>query len=474
VALDREYVENWCFRRNLVIIMRTLALLLAGLAAIERIPHVSATSKLDRVVVINDDGAERGGAAAIAIASLRLLHARGVQVTFLYGDSAYLGELPEGIRTSILGGRYLLEGARPFAAMRGLFDPQTAARLARWIDMNDTPGTVYHLHNWHKILSPSVFKPLRRVADRLVLTAHDYFLACPNGGYFLYPQQTVCEIVPGTPRCLVTACDRRNYGHKLWRVLRHTVRQWLIDLNSAGAVIVAVHEKMTPLLARGGIDRNRIVTLRNPVTRLRAERVQAERNKDVLFIGRVERDKGVDLLARAARRAGARLRIIGDGSLAPMIADRHPEVELLGWQCKQRIGELVESARLFVMPTRWRETFGLAPIEALMSGIPVIISRSTLISDEVVEHGFGLACDPQDEEGLAATIRELIDDNVRVADMSRRAFAGARQLAPTPAEWCEQLLALYESRAVGGTRSTASMPLMEPQGTATGFVGAAR
>src|SRR4051794_14963016 len=184
------------------------------MAAIERTPHMSAASRLDRVVVINDDAAEWGGAAAIAIASLRLLRTRGLDVTFLCGDPAYLGELSDGISTGILGGRHLLEGARSFAAMRGLFDMQTAARLARWIDMNDTPGTVYHLHNWHKVLSPSVFKPLRRFADRLVLTAHDYFLACPNGGYFLSPQQTGCEIVPGTLRCVVTACDRRHYGHK--------------------------------------------------------------------------------------------------------------------------------------------------------------------------------------------------------------------------------------------------------------------
>jgi glycosyltransferase involved in cell wall biosynthesis len=401
----------------------------------------------DRVVVINDDAAETGGAAAIALASARLLRGRDIPVAFLAGGDVVAPDLKaRGIDVGTLGGRNILEGAPFAAATRGLFDPAPSMALRRWIDHHDTPRTVYHLHNWHKVLSPSVFTALRRVASRLVISAHDYFLVCPNGGYFLYPQQRECELAPNGVACVMTACDRRRYAHKLWRVARQTVRHRLFDLTTSDALVVAVHEAMVPLLARGPIAADRIRVIRNPVTAWRENRVRAERNHDVFFVGRLDGDKGADLLARAAHRAGARLRLIGDGPLAAQIRRDCPDAELLGWRTRDEIAELVAGARMVVSPTRNREPFGLVALEALMSGIPVIVAQSSPFADEIVSRQFGFACDPHDEATLASLIDTLLRNDLLVHSMSCQAFAGARQLAPAPALWCDRLLALYASR----------------------------
>ncbi|MDG9415076.1 hypothetical protein OLF88_11515, partial [Streptococcus pneumoniae] len=79
------------------------------------------------------------------------------------------------------------------------------------------------------------------------------------------------------------------------------------------ATVVAVHEGMRPYLARGGIGAERVAVLRNPVVPWRSERVRAERNREILYVGRLERNKGVDVVAAAAREAGLPLRIVGDG-----------------------------------------------------------------------------------------------------------------------------------------------------------------
>lgn len=432
---------------------------------------MTASTSLRHVVVINDDASGRGGAAAIAVTMARLLRARGIAVTFLAGEGTPAADLTsEGIDTVVLGGRHILEGGRGPAALRGLYDPATSGALQRWLAANDDPGTVYHLHNWHKVLSPSVFVPLRQVASRLVLSAHDYFLACPNGGYFRYPRRVECELEPGGMRCLLTSCDRRRYHHKLWRVARHAVRRHLLDFDHSAALVLAVHERLAAHLAQGGIPPESIRVLRNPVLPWRQQRVSAERNRDVFFVGRVDEDKGVHLLARAARRAGVRLRIIGDGPLRDHIVHNHPEAELFGWQSRERIAALVTSARMLVVPTTCRETFGLAPIEALMSGIPVVVSRFALIADEVVRQRFGVACDPYDEEALATQVRALADDDERVRDISERAFVGARALAPTAAEWCDRLLALYEERLRAAASPARPAARMRP-GAAAGCGG---
>jgi glycosyltransferase involved in cell wall biosynthesis len=408
---------------------------------------MSRTVGPDRVVVINDDAVERGGAAAIALAGARLVAARGIPVTFLSGSDDLAPDLmTRGIASVILGGRQLLERSAWSAAASGLYDPATQSALARWIDAHDTPRTVYHLHNWHKVLSPSAFVALRLVAARLVISAHDFFLACPNGAYFHYPRQRECELVPNGAACVATSCDRRRYAHKLWRVARHALRHRLFDLTASEAQVIAVHEAMVPLLARGPIAPGCIRVLRNPVTPWRTARVAAENNRDIFFVGRLDGDKGAHLLACAAQRVGARLRLIGDGPLTAEIARICPNAEFLGWRSRDEISELVSSARVVVSPTVNREPFGLVALEALMSGIPVIVARSSPFADEIVDRQLGLACNPHNERALAGAIATLLRDDLLVRRMSCRAFTEARQLAPTPDQWCDRLLALYAGR----------------------------
>ncbi|HEY1794630.1 MAG TPA: glycosyltransferase [Stellaceae bacterium] len=405
---------------------------------------MNRTGAPDRVVVINDDAVERGGAAAIALASARLIAERGIPVTFLSGSGEAEADLAaRGIGTVWLGGRQLLARGRAPAFLRGLHDPATNAALVDWIEANDTSRTVYHLHNWHKALSPSVFDGLGRVASRLVVHAHDFFLSCPNGAYFHYPRQHECGLVPNGVRCLATSCDRRHYTHKLWRAGRHALRHRRLDLTTSAARVVALHETMVPLLARGPIAASRIRVLHNPVTPWRKTRVPVETNSDLFFVGRLDGDKGAQLLARAAERIGVGLRVIGDGPLAPEITRLCPRADLLGWRRRTEIGELVAGARVVVSPTVSREPFGLVALEALMSGIPVIVAKNSPFADEITKQGLGLACDPHDEEALAGAIAALAYDDLLVRRMSQRAMTEARRLAPTPAQWCGSLLSLY-------------------------------
>lgn len=80
-----------------------------------------------------------------------------------------------------------------------------------------------------------------------------------------------------------------------------------------------------------------------------------------------------------------------------------------------------------------------------MSGLPAIISHHALLAPDVVRAKCGFACDPQDEDGLAHLLARLASDDSTIAQMSKSAHVRARDLAPTPEEWCERLLAFYSA-----------------------------
>ena len=407
--------------------------------------RLNMSARVDRVVVINDDSKQSGGAAAIALASVAQLRARGLPVTFISGDDGRNPELTDlGLDVVPLNGRHIYDGQRT-AVVKGLFDRACARRIGDWIAQNDTPGTIYHLHNWHKYLSPAAFLPLRRVESRLFMTAHDYFLSCPNGGHFNYRRGELCGLRPMSLSCLMSSCDKRNYGHKLWRVARGQVRNRTINLRSTTATVIAVHEGMVPFLTHN-VDRRAIRVLRNPSTPWSETRITAERSRKLLFVGRLEHDKGVVQLALAARIAGMPLRVIGSGPLASVVHRDFPEVECVGWRSREEIAALCGDVRALVMPTQTRETFGLAAVEAVMSGIPTIASRNSLICTELESIGAGLPCDATDVAAMATVIERVQGDDALVEGMSRNGFTHGRRLSPAPSEWTDILLGMYQER----------------------------
>jgi glycosyltransferase involved in cell wall biosynthesis len=326
-----------------------------------------------------------------------------------------------------------------------------SAFLGDWIAHHDTPATVYHLHNWHKYLSPAVFTALAPVVERLVMTLHDYFLVCPNGSFAHFPRGRPCDLEPMTARCLCSACDKRHYGHKLWRVARHLTRQAVIDLATTRATLVAVHGASLDLMRRGGVSADRIRVLHNPVEPWCLQRVEAERNHEVFFVGRLEKDKGADVLVRACERLGANVTLIGSGPLGPVLEGRRG-TRLLGQRTRSEIAGLVRAARMLVIPSRWRETFGLVALEAAMSGIPVIVSDLVPFSADLQRIGAGVVWRSSDEVSLETEISRLASDDAAIGEMSRRGFTEARSLAPTPDAWCTALLALY-SDVLGAGRA---------------------
>jgi glycosyltransferase involved in cell wall biosynthesis len=404
------------------------------------------------VVLISDLSVERDGATAVAMTAVRVLRGRGVSVTYLCGDNGENAELHAlGVRVVPVSGQEIRK-ANPFnAAFLGLYNIRAAKVLRDLIDEIDGEGVIYHLHNWSKILSPAIFGILNGVSDRLFISTHDYFLACPNGGYFNFKRKAACDLVPLSTACLRSNCDRRSYLEKFWRITRSLIRSRLIDLSRKTATILAVHDGMVDHLIRGGISENSIEVLRNPVTPWSEKRIAAEKNRKFLFVGRLDHDKGAHLLAESARSAGATLQMVGDGPLRPFLEQTFPEIELMGWQPRENVARIARAARVVVMPTGSRETFGLVAFEALTSGIPVIISKFAATCDEIVRNDIGLSCDPYDAKALADVLRNLATDDHRLRLMSERAWRMRNSLALSNQSWGDHLLSIYEK---AGRRDT--------------------
>ncbi len=406
---------------------------------------------LERVVVINDRSVARGGATGLALRSAELLAGRGVPVTFLTGDSGPGDDSPghggaeRAYDLACLGSGGLLE--RPLASrlVDGIYNRGAARFVAGWIDAHDTPGTVYHLHGWSQILSPAVFSALRRVGDRLVVSAHDFFLVCPNGGYANHRRQTACPLTPLGARCVATHCDKRSYPDKLWRVARSLALKSTLAWEGGSPRIATIHPAMHPWLERGGVPADSLVAVRNPVEPFTPERVNAEDNREILFVGRVHAEKGLHLAAAACRQGGLSLRVVGDGPMRPRLERDFPELTWDGWRSHGEIAAIARRARALVMPSLYPEPFGLVALEAMRSGLPLVCFADAFVGREAAGLGAAVLAEEKTVPALAAALGRLADD-ARVRELSVNAFLRSGGLASTPEEWADRLLSLYRGR----------------------------
>ncbi|WP_367715612.1 glycosyltransferase family 4 protein [Nitratireductor sp. GISD-1A_MAKvit] len=404
-----------------------------------------------RVVIINDRSSEVGGASGLACLSRRWLQEAGVPVTFFAGDRAADPVQPDTIH---LGGSPLVERGRLSALVGGLYNREAFSTLRAWIAENDRPTTIYHLHGWSKILSPSVFRALLPVRERVILHAHDYFLACPNGGFVNYPRASICALSPMSTACLITQCDKRGFSQKTWRSARHLLMQRFFSLQRIAANIVLVHEEMRGFFRKAGIDESRMVTIRNPVEPFLRSRAQPQAMQDFFFVGRLEPEKGFEDAALAARLAGVPLHVVGEGAGRTLLQERYREVVLHGWCDRAALARLLACARCVVISSRVPEPFGLAALEAVGSGIPVVLPEHALLGRELKAAGAALTFPTAGIEALAARLRQLADDDRMVAEMSAAAYRCAPHLSNTAESWNVAMLNLYARVLESLTRET--------------------
>ncbi|SNB75137.1 Glycosyltransferase involved in cell wall bisynthesis [Arboricoccus pini] len=399
------------------------------------------------ICVINDLGLPLGGQTTIALATAEGMAARGYKVVYVCGAEQVTPMLAErGIRCIKLDQQELIRATdRKRAAINGIWNSRAHATIKSLI-AELPPETVFHVHGWSRILSPSIFGALRPVMDRVVLTMHDHFSFCPNGGYFNFKTGQICTLKPLGVACALTDCDSRNRGFKVYRYVKHTAARALVGFPQTLRNYIVFSERQREL-SRPFLNGNaRFFVLENPVATAPAERIPAERNQDIVFIGRLSAEKGAEVYAKACALLGVRPLIVGDGERRAAVLAAAPDADISGWVDKEEVARRFARARAIVFPSVWPETFGLSMFEAVSRGIPALVSDAVLMKDKILELGGGMAFKSGDPADLARKMQALASDDA-VRALSVTGFAKYREAPFTNSRYLDGLTDIY--RALG-------------------------
>lgn len=339
--------------------------------------------------------------------------------------------IPQGSRHHLpsVAPEQIAEFAPPARTARGLLALGRAVRR----ELADFEPDILHLHS---TFAGAVARPAALLRGR-----RPKIVYCPHGWVFgMELPSWKRHIYAAVERCLVPLTDS------------------IVNISHAD------HE----LARMNGIAPAKMTTIRNGIAVRPAPAFPecpefARHEINLIFVGRHDRQKGLDILLGIFARAalpGVHLHVVGAPVLSAACGSgpgaELPNVTFHGWQNRERVSALMSRADALIVPSRW-EGFGLVAVEAMRLGKPVIASRRGGLS-EVVEHGVtGLLFDLEDHAELAGHLADLDRESLR-----RMGQAGqARFLEAFTADRLNsELMMLYHGLldAGRGARPAASSP----------------
>jgi len=293
------------------------------------------------------------------------------------------------------------------------------ARAALRRTLAEFQPEVIHVHNYYHLLSPGVLVELERYKSktgaRVVMTAHDYHLVCPNSGATWYrgvePVAADLDRVRSWRYLLGRRWDRRGRLHSALKVAQHVRHYRRTDRRRVIDLVVCPSRFLQQAVARVGRP---TVWLPNPNPPTLPARVKRPGELTFVFAGRVEPEKGlVRFLESLPAEFPGRLLVVGDSMERPTAEwivqrrDFGDRVAFLGRRPHAETLGIIAAAHVLVLPSRWDENYPLSLIEALAAGTNLLVADRGGMREIVQDAGVGYRFIPDDAASLGDQLRAI-------------------------------------------------------------------
>ena len=250
------------------------------------------------------------------------------------------------------------------------------ARKKLRLVLEDFQPEVCHLNNFNYQLTPSTLLEIAKWKKeghpcRVIFTAHDYQLVCPNHMCNNPNTGENCEKCLGGHfgNCTKGKCIHGSLAKSAVGTLEAML--W----NGCGVyknidVMICCSEFLKTKMDCNPLFAGKTLALHNFVDKV--ERKEKEKQDYVLYFGRFSREKGIDTLLKVCKALpDIPFVFAGTGPLEGEIAGV-PNIKNVGFQRGQALENLIRQARFSVYPSQWYENCPFSVMESQLYGTPVL------------------------------------------------------------------------------------------------------
>ena len=247
------------------------------------------------------------------------------------------------------------------------------ARKKLRLVLEDFQPDVCHLNNFNYQLTPSIILEIRKWSKqcRILYTAHDYQLVCPNHMCRNPGTGENCEkcLSGHFLNCAKGKCIHGSFAKSVIGTMEATFWKWMGVYKQIDTVICC-SAFMKTKLDTNPVFAGKTVALHNFIEPVEPKATQ---KKDyVLYFGRYSQEKGIGTLIEAAKALPEIPFVFaGSGPLEGLL-DGVPNIKNVGFQTGDGLETLIREARFTVYPSEWYENCPFSVMESQMYGTPVL------------------------------------------------------------------------------------------------------
>jgi glycosyltransferase involved in cell wall biosynthesis len=268
---------------------------------------------------------------------------------------------------------------------------------------------IVHVHNTLNLVSPSVYYSAFSCKVPVVQTIHNFRLLCPGATF--YREGSICEdcIKQGLSCAVRHRCYRGRRLETLVCVLMMVIHRMVGTYRRINYICLSEFNRAKILQLNKSGKRQMIdpkmVYLKPNFT---FEYSRCLSREYYLFIGRVEKIKGMDVLLQAfSFLTEYSLMVAGTGTELESYkkaASGMNNVTFLGYQNRVELSETLSHAKAVIVPSQWYETFGMIIAEAYSCYVPAIVGDIGNIGVLVDDGVTGIKFNYDSAEGLINAI----------------------------------------------------------------------
>ena len=323
------------------------------------------------------------------------------------------------------------------------------ARKKLRLVLEDFQPEVCHLNNFNYQLTPSTLLEIAKWKKeghpcRVIFTAHDYQLVCPNHMCNNPNTGENCEKCLGGhfENCALGRCIHGSLAKSAIGTLEAML--W----NGCGVyknidVMICCSEFLKRKMDSNPLFAGKTLALHNFVDK--AEKQETEKQNYVLYFGRFSREKGIDTLIQVCKELPEIPFVFaGTGPLEEELAGV-PNIQNVGFQRGQDLETLIRQARFSVYPSQWYENCPFSVMESQLYGTPVLGADIGGIPELIEEGKTGELF----ESGNAAQLKEKIKMLWENRDLTARYSENCAHIRFDDVDtYTEKLLKLYRGESL--------------------------
>ena len=300
--------------------------------------------------------------------------------------------------------------------------------------LDDFKPDVCHINNFNYQLTPSIILEIKKWNKncRIVFTAHDYQLVCPNhmcnnpntqencekcfGGHFINCAKGKC-IHGSTAKSAIGAIEAM-----LW--------------NANGVYknfdkIICCSEFLKKKMDTNPVFAEKTVAMHNFVEKV--ENKDVEKKDYVLYFGRFSEEKGIGTLIQAAKELpDVQFIFAGSGPLEKKV-NGVSNIKNVGFQKGEALEKLIREAKFSIYPSEWYENCPFSVMESQMYGTPVLGANIGGIPELIQVGKTGEQFESGNKEELKNKVREMSNKQYKVEGISFDTVDG----------YCHKLMKIY-------------------------------